>query len=181
MNQLTNLHPKRIFLIGFMGTGKSTIGRLLAGLLGCKFIDLDTLVEQIAGLSISQIFEQKGEPWFRNTEAECLRQTIQYAEVIVATGGGTPCHNENMRWMNEHGITIFLQTSPRVLAKRLRKAMLHRPLIAGFENKQKLLTYVENKLVERHYYYDQCQITVYCNKREVFSVANELKQLLEKW
>ena len=175
-----NQQPKRIFLIGFMGAGKSTVGRLLAGLLGYGFIDLDSQIEQAESMSISEIFSQKGESWFRITEAECLRKTLEFTAVIVGTGGGTPCHNDNMHWMNEHGITIFLQAAPHVLAKRLRKAMLHRPLIAGFENKYKLLTYVENKLVERHYFYDQCQMTVYCNKREVFSVANELKQLLEK-
>lgn len=178
MNQ-SNSATNRIFLIGFMGAGKTTVGRLLAGLLGYQFVDLDAMIEQSENCSITQIFKLKGEEYFRKVEAEALRQTLQFTNIIVATGGGTPCYWGNMQVMNLYGITVLLHVPPHVLAKRLRKTMLHRPLIAGFENKYKLLTYVENKLVERHYYYSQAQLTAYCHKNEVFSVANGLKQLLQ--
>lgn len=179
MNQ-TNPNQQRIYLIGFMGAGKTTVGRLLAGLLGYQFTDLDAQIEETEGMSITEIFDQKGEAYFREIEAQCLRQTQEHTNIIVATGGGTPCYGHNMKWMNEQGVTIFLHVSPHILAKRLRRAMLHRPLVAGFENKHKLLTYIENKLLERQYYYAQSQITTYCRKKEVFGVANDLKQLLQQ-
>lgn len=176
---LSKPRQERIYLIGFMGAGKTTVGRLLAGLLGFQFIDLDALIEQTEVRNIPDIFDKQGEAYFRQVETQCLQQTLQYTDVIVATGGGTPCYEGNMPWMNNNGTTILLHVAPHILAKRLRKAMLHRPLIAGFENKNQLLTYVENKMLERQYYYDQAQITINCKKKEVFSIANELSQMLQ--
>ncbi|QQS27392.1 MAG: shikimate kinase [Sphingobacteriales bacterium] len=174
-------HGNRIFLVGFMGAGKTSVGRLLASMLGYQFVDTDTLVEQAEGRSVSEIFREHGEGYFREIEAVCLRNgVIPSGNIIIATGGGTPCFHLNMKWMKEQGTTIMLHTPPHVLTNRLFVLMAHRPLIAGFNKKKQLLTYVENQLVMRHYYYDQADYIVYCKKKEVFSVAQDLKVLIER-
>src|SRR5512133_3442701 len=98
-----------IYLIGFMGSGKSTAGRELARLLGWSFTDLDTEVEKREGKTIRQIFAQKGEEYFRNLETKVLRDLNTLANSVISTGGGTPCHSDNMDFMLENGLTIYLK------------------------------------------------------------------------
>ncbi len=177
---MDNIKARKIYLIGFMGAGKTSVGRLLASMLGYQFVDIDGFIEQNEGRSIADIFKENGEEYFRELEAVYLRSNdLQASKVIIATGGGTPCFHHNMNWMKEQGITIMLHVPPHVLTNRLFILMAHRPLIAGFGKKRQLLTYVENLLVNRHYYYAQSDYIVYCKKKEVFSVAQDLKSLIE--
>lgn len=162
----------QIFLIGFMGSGKSFTGHQLARHLGREFIDLDELITLKEGRSVRAIFEQRGENYFRATEASTLRQTLGYPPAVIACGGGTPCFNDSMAWMNQNGLTIFLDTDPQVLFQRLTMGKAHRPLIRGMSD-QELKQYIQNKLNEREPYYKQASI-IYRQQTGEENVAAEL-------
>lgn len=148
----------RIFLLGFMGSGKTTIGRKLARQLGYAFVDLDQVIETRAAMSIPQYFNDFGESAFRELERECLQAGLPKQNVVVATGGGAPCYLDNMAWMNQNGMTVYLMLPPRALASRL-KGSTNRPLIHGLSGEE-LVSYIENKLAEREPFYKQSKCWV---------------------
>ena len=114
------MHGKNlVYIIGFMGSGKSTAGKKLAAALGWTFIDLDRQIETAAGKSIPEIFSQDGEEKFRSLETEVLRSLKSHAKTIVSTGGGTTCHAENMTFMIDTGVTVYLKMSTSQLVSRL--------------------------------------------------------------
>ncbi len=122
-------YPDRIFLIGMPGAGKSTFGKFLAKEIGYKFVDLDELIEEQEGKSIADIFSGDGEDKFREIERDVLRaQTTPKS--IISTGGGAPCFHDNMQWMNESGLTLFLNPGLEVILERVREED-HRPLLQG--------------------------------------------------
>jgi shikimate kinase len=143
----------RIFLIGFMGSGKSSIGNELAHKLGLIFIDLDDLIEKTSGRKISNIFKIEGESGFREIEHECLKKTFLNDNIVVATGGGTPCYNNNMELINRHGISIYIKLNPGILASRLFSHVETRPLIKNYTNKNDLQKFIEDSLEKRKKYY----------------------------
>ncbi|HQB87139.1 MAG TPA: shikimate kinase, partial [Bacteroidales bacterium] len=100
--------PDKIFLIGFMGSGKTTTGKKLASRLSWKFIDLDEFIEEDKGMPVAEIFETQGEDWFRTVEAEALRTVTKAGNTVISTGGGTPCFYENMEFMLQNGLTVYL-------------------------------------------------------------------------
>lgn len=163
----------RIFLLGFMGSGKSYSGQKLASRFGLDFIDLDIYIEEKEGRSIREIFEKEGEDYFRKVEQDCLLEMINKEKVVIATGGGTPCFFENMEWMNKNGITVFLETPVSLLIERLIAGMAHRPLLNGFSKKD-LSLFIEKKLEERNPFYYQTQI-LYEQKKEGQEVEEDLK------
>lgn len=122
----------RLFIIGYMASGKTTFGRALAEKTGLPFIDLDEYIEQKIGKKIPEIFNDKGEEGFRKIERECLESTIEgHTDCIIACGGGTPCHKDNMDYLNDNGVTVFIETSTPVLISRLQEENKNRPLMAG--------------------------------------------------
>ncbi len=147
----------KVYLIGFMGSGKSFLGRQLAMSLGFEFMDLDQQIEQKAGMTISQIFERFGEDHFRKLEQAVLQETETRKKTIVSTGGGAPCFFDNMEWMNQQGLTIYLQASPTLLADRLQSEMAHRPLLAHL-NTTELIQFIEDKVASRTHFYEQAHI-----------------------
>lgn len=146
-----------IFLSGFMGSGKSTTGLLLANRLGYEFLDLDAWIEKKEGRSISQIFATEGESGFRKLEQSALHELGSRERSVISCGGGTPCYSDNMQWMNHRGITVFLNPSIPVLAERLLSGQEHRPLIRTL-SREELLTFIESRLKERMPYYTQARI-----------------------
>jgi shikimate kinase len=146
-----------IYLIGFMGSGKSYTGQQLAIALAWPFVDLDTRMEQQEGRSIAQIFEQEGETYFRELEAQTLRGTLADAPAVVSCGGGTPCFHHNMDWINAQGHSVYLQASVRLLASRLKKGQEHRPLIRGLDQ-EALEQFIASRLAEREVFYQQAQV-----------------------
>lgn len=148
---------KRIYLIGFMGSGKSHTGRQLAGKLGYAFVDLDDRIEAEAGMDIPAIFRRDGEDEFRRIEQKVLHATQNLQATVISTGGGTPCFFDNMDWMNRHGLTIFLDASAEVLARRLMPERAHRPLLQPY-NRDTLIDFIRSKLAERMYFYQKAQI-----------------------
>lgn len=149
----------KVFLIGMPGAGKSTLGRELAAVLACPFLDLDAEIERIAGLSIPQIFSQYGEEYFRELESNILKTVSFSAEkAVIATGGGTPCFHNNLEFMNAHGLTVYLKTDPEVLANRLLKTDLtSRPLFQG-KTKDDIRHFLAETLAKRATFYAQAGI-----------------------
>ena len=147
----------RIFLVGFMGVGKTYLGRALADSLGFAFVDLDEMIENSIGMTVPTIFQRLGEATFRKLEAENLRSLSNLTSAVVATGGGAPCYHDNMNWMNENGITIYLFASPMLLAERLRLEKSTRPLLADIPENE-LVSFIESKISERANFYENCHI-----------------------
>ena len=149
----------RIFLIGFMGCGKSTFGKKLAAKINCDFIDLDHEFEKAMGVSIRDYFAENGEEAFRKQESRILQAFNYPMNCVVATGGGTPCFYDNMKWMNRNGLTVYLEMSATALAARLEKGKAKRPLIKDL-NELEIVEFIENKLAERSSFYNQAFITL---------------------
>jgi shikimate kinase len=154
-----NWPDMRIFLIGFMGCGKTTLGKKLAQKMSYSFIDLDQELEKAAGMSVSDYFSANGEDAFRLLEKETLN-TIDYpTNCVISTGGGTPCFFDNMEFMNSSGITIYIELPPVALAKRLEYGKHKRPLLADMDEKQ-LVSFIKSKLEERNSFYKRSFLTV---------------------
>ena len=151
------MNGRRIYLIGFMGAGKSHTGRRLAQLLDLPFLDLDHAIEAAAGRTITEIFTQEGEAAFRERERTALHTTAQYGSGIFATGGGLPCFFDNLEWMGQHGIRIYLQVPPAILLQRLERGKDQRPLLRD-RSHEELLAYIHEKLGERGPYYEQADV-----------------------
>lgn len=145
------------FLNGFMGSGKSHWGKIWAASFKLGFIDLDEAIEMDEGKPVVDIFESKGENYFRSAEAEKLREISEIKNTIIACGGGTPCFYDNMQWMNEHGLSVYITATPDEILRRLIKGQAERPLIKKF-NQAELLFFIQQKLKEREPFYSQCNI-----------------------
>ncbi len=141
------------FLTGFMGSGKTHWGKRWAQARHYTFIDLDEAIENEEGKLIADIFEHKGEKYFRKIEAATLRSYAGLTDTIVACGGGTPCFHNNMEWMNDHGITIYLKTTAPEILERVLLEQDKRPLLKKM-NPAELLFFIEQKLKERAPFYD---------------------------
>ncbi|MDD4636108.1 MAG: shikimate kinase [Bacteroidales bacterium] len=150
---------QRIFLTGFMGSGKTTLGRFFAKEYGYSFIDLDHYIEGRYFKTINQIFEDSGEEGFRLIEQKALKEVSEIEDVIIATGGGTPCFFDNMDYMNSRGLTIFINVSVPELTIRLEKAKSKRPLLKD-KNKEEIREYIEEKLQVRLPYYLKSHLTI---------------------
>ncbi len=165
----------KIFLVGFMGSGKTTWAKIIAGKLEIPFFDLDDLIEKRANLKINDIFDRKGEKYFRKLEAVCLRELHVMDSFILACGGGTPCFHDNMMVMNSLGITVWLNTPKEIMAARLLEEAGHRPLINGL-SPERLQEFIEDKLEERLQFYNQARIII----DPTVSTPDDLIQQLQK-
>jgi len=149
----------RIYLVSYMGSGKSTLGRKLAQVNGCHFIDLDKYIEERHCQTVPQIFAKEGETAFREKERNALLEVSEFSNVVVATGGGAPCFFDNMTLMNHTGITIFLDIAPGILAQRLLKSKTDRPLIRG-KSPEELQRFIAENLDRRRPFYEQARIKI---------------------
>ncbi|MDR1004648.1 MAG: shikimate kinase [Prevotellaceae bacterium] len=142
----------RIFLTGYMGAGKTTLGKALARELHVPFIDLDWHIEERQHKSVSELFAERGETGFRELERNLLHEVAQFEDVIISTGGGTPCFFDNMDYMNGQGLTVFLDAPVPVLFRRLRIAKHQRPLLRD-KSDEELLDFIEQALAQRTPHY----------------------------
>lgn len=149
----------RIFLVGYMGCGKSTIGRKLAELMGISFVDLDKYIEEHYFKSVPAIFAEEGEKGFREKERTALLEVSQFENVVVGTGGGAPCFFDNMEVMNDHGITVYISPDTDTLAMRLIKSKTERPLIAG-KSRDELIRFIDEALTRRAPFYEKARIII---------------------
>jgi shikimate kinase len=147
----------RIFLIGFMGCGKTTLGRKLAARLNYTFFDLDHLLEEQAGMSVAEYFSSFGETAFRLAESEILKNTAYGDNAVISTGGGLPCFFDNMDWMKAQGTTLYIKLSPKTLASRLEHGKEARPLLRD-KHGDELVAFIADKLAERESFYEQAQV-----------------------
>ncbi|WP_443937839.1 shikimate kinase [Pedobacter sp. MW01-1-1] len=162
-----------VFLVGFMGCGKSTKAKQLAQRLNSTVIDLDAEIVQATGKTIAEYFAEFGESGFRQYESNLLK-TFNYPEnSIVATGGGLPCFFDNMDWMKAHGQTVYLQMEPAQLVSRLGKRH-KRPLIAHMDDEQ-LLAFIKTKLKERDVFYTQAKLVINAFDLDAEKLENEIR------
>jgi shikimate kinase len=147
----------KIFLLGFMGSGKTHWGRIWSAAYQFSFVDLDHVIEKEKGKTIAKIFEEHGEDYFRKLETETLHSFHEHQNAIISCGGGTPCFNNNMQWMNEYGVTVYLKSTPKQLAMRLNNEQHKRPLLQNVDEHQ-LEDFIKEKLLQREPFYSEAQI-----------------------
>ena len=170
---------KRIILIGYMGAGKTTIGKALARLLSRPFYDLDQYIESRQRKTVADIFAESGEAGFRKVERNMLHEVAEFEEVIISCGGGTPCFSDNMEYLNQQGETVYLKATPQVLREHLLMGKTVRPLIQG-KSPDELLQYIEESLKARQPFYEQALHTIDINvihtQEEIINYANLINE-----
>ncbi|MCP9201196.1 shikimate kinase [Gramella sp. GC03-9] len=171
----------RIFLIGYMGSGKSFIGKRLAERIEQKFIDFDEEIEKIENLSISEIFQQKGEIYFRKLERKVLEQVLsQEQNAVISLGGGTPCYGDNMELIREanDAVSFYLKLSVQQLTERLFSEKDERPVIKHLQNKEELEEFIRKHLFERGFYYNQADHVIDCGGKDSEELITEITNRL---
>jgi len=170
----------KIVLLGYMASGKSVIGRILAENMGLQFIDLDAYIEEKENKSISEIFKQNGEIYFRIKESEYLKALLDLKEsAIISLGGGTPCYGNNMKLIEENSKSFYLNASISTIFNRLQHETSQRPLVAtiGADNLQE---YIAKHLFERNPYYEKATYTISVNDKKIEEIVEEINLILHK-
>lgn len=163
----------RIYLVGFMGSGKTTAGRQLARRLGMQFLDLDAFIESTYKTSIPLFFDKYDEKAFRLIEKESLHRTLNTDHIVISTGGGTPCFFDNMAWMNANGLTVYLKMHPKSLGVRLRNSRKTRPLIRQ-KTESELIAFIGQNLEYRETFYNLAALTAKGENLDVDALVNEI-------
>lgn len=162
-------------MIGYMGCGKSTMGRKLSQKLDVVFVDLDKYIEEKYSKTVPQIFAEEGEDAFRLKERAALEEVAAFDEVIVATGGGAPCFFDNMELMNESGLCVFLDVDYEELADRLIHSKTERPLIKG-KSPEELVGFIESMMLKRRPFYEKAKCVLKGNEIKPEQVIAEIKK-----
>lgn len=163
---------KPIFLIGYMAAGKTTLGRRAAELLQVEFIDLDAYIEARYRKRVADLFAERGETGFRDIERRMLHEVAEIDNVLVSTGGGTPCFYDNMEYMRSRGVTVYLSVSVPTLCRRLLRARVKRPLVVG-KSAEELGDYIAQMLKQRETYYLQADHTFNAEQYELTHSVDE--------
>ncbi|MCE5331904.1 MAG: shikimate kinase [Bacteroidales bacterium] len=151
---------ERIFLIGYMGSGKTCMGKMLAQQLNYVFVDMDAQIEKKYHKAVSQIFAEMGEDKFREIERECLHEVADFERTVISTGGGAPCFFDNMDYMNSQGFTVYLKLTPEQLVTRLELSRAGKRPLLGNRKGEDLRLFIEEGLVAREPFYSQAQLIV---------------------
>lgn len=163
-----------VYLIGFMGVGKTTLGKKLASHMELDFVDLDMMFEHRYRLTVQAFFAKYGEQLFRKFEQELLKTTFGMTNTVISTGGGTPCYASSMDDMCTHGLTVYMQMPPAALVSRLVNAKRQRPLLEG-KSKEQLADFVDNKLLERQPYYNRAHLHVDALRLNISLLSAKIK------
>ena len=171
------MHP--IFLVGYMGSGKSTVGKMLSARLGLQLIDLDTFIESRFHKTIAQLFEERGESGFRDLEHAMLQEVCGFEDTVIATGGGAACFHDNMKLMNEAGMTIYLRAPVDILVERLKHGRSQRPLVSQ-KTDAELHLFIDEMLQARDPFYSQAQMIVDSKAVLDFSFVDDIVTRVEE-
>lgn len=163
----------KISLVGYMGSGKTTVGKQLAELMGLGFIDLDEFIEVREGKSIQEIFSEKGEIYFRKLENELLKEVLSEKSFVLSTGGGTPSFYNNMDLINKNSLSFYLHASPTALAERLNQGQVERPLIAHVASED-LVEFIAKHLFERNAFYQMAHESIATSNRSEEEVVSAI-------
>lgn len=167
-----------IVLLGYMGCGKTTIGKIISNITGKRFIDLDSYIESTTNQTISNIFSSKGEVYFRKIESDCLKVIMgNYDNVILSLGGGTPCYSNNLNLIKDSK-SFYLKYSTTILSNRLINIKSSRPILSNINNIDSMNDYIAKHLFERNYYYNQVSDIIQCDLKSKDEIANEILSLL---
>jgi shikimate kinase len=171
----------RIIIIGYMGSGKTTVGKALSKTLGIPFYDLDWYIESRMHKTVAQIFAERGEEGFRKIERNMLHEVAEFEDVIISCGGGTPCFFDNMDYLNEQGDTVYLKAEPEVLYGHLLMGKTVRPLLVG-KSKDELLQFINEQLQVREPYYSRAKhmldVSLMDNYEKIAISVAKLRELL---
>ena len=173
---------KRVILIGYMGSGKTTVGKALSKETGMMFYDLDWYIESRMHKTVSQIFAEKGEEGFRKIEYNMLHEVAEFEDVIISCGGGTPCFLDNMDYLNQQGEVVYLKASPETLYKHLLMAKIERPLLKG-KSADELIAYITEHLKQREPFYEKARhmldVNVLDDYDKIKLSVQQLRELLK--
>lgn len=167
---------KCIILLGYMCVGKTTVGRELAKQLGRTFYDLDWYIEERFHKKIPQFFAEEGEVYFRDLERRMLREVAEFEDIVLSLGGGTPCHFDNMAYVNTVADTFYLRAQPQTILRHLQMSRGKRPLLEG-KTPEELSTFVATQIAERTPFYEQAQHII---DIDVLSDHEKVQQIVER-
>jgi len=171
----------KIVLLGYMGSGKSTVGAKLAETLNFSFIDLDKFIEEKEGLFISQIFKTKGELYFRVQERKCLEILLESSrQIVLSLGGGTPCYYNTMDYIVSFNDvkSIYLNVGIDTLANRLKKEKKRRPLLAHLENIDEIKEFIAKHLFERNLFFQRANFQISADQKSIYKIVSEIRAKL---
>lgn len=157
----------RIIIIGYMGAGKTTVGKSLSKNLGIPFYDLDWYIESRMRKTVPQLFAERGEEGFRQIEYNMLHEVAEFEDVIISCGGGTPCFFDNMDYLNRMGETIYLKATPEVLYKHLKMGKVERPLLKN-KTPEEMQAFIKDQLEKREPYYTKAKHTLDVNLLDTY-------------
>ena len=173
---------RRVILIGYMGSGKTTVGKALSKETGMMFYDLDWYIESRMRKSVAQIFAERGEEGFRKIEHNMLHEVAEFEDVIISCGGGTPCFFDNMDYLNRQGDVVYLKATPEVLYKHLLMAKVERPLLKD-KTPEELIAYITGHLKEREPFYTKAghilDVSLMDNYDKINISVTKLRELLK--
>lgn len=172
---------RRIILIGYMGSGKTTVGKTLSKETGMMFYDLDWYIESRMRKTVAQIFAEKGEEGFRKIEHNMLHEVAEFENVIISCGGGTPCFFDNIDYINQQGEVVYLKATPEVLYRHLLMGKVERPLIKN-KTPEELIVYITEQVAKREEFYNKARYTLDVslmdNYEKIQLSVDQLRQLL---
>ncbi|MBO4730517.1 MAG: shikimate kinase [Bacteroidaceae bacterium] len=164
---------KNIILLGYMGAGKTSVGKVMARKLGLGFYDLDFFIEERFRRKVADIFAERGEEGFRKIEYNMLHELAEFEDVVIAVGGGTPCFFDNMDYMNSKGITVFMNASPEIIVRHLKISHTVRPLLQQKQG-QELIDHISHHLEQRLPYYEKAQYNINVDTLDSFEKIDQL-------
>ena len=170
----------RLYLTGYMASGKSTLGRKIAKRTELPFLDTDKMIEEVEGAECADIITYAGEEYFRNAERKALQKTAEYADAIVSTGGGLPIWGDNQAWIAEHGVSVYLKREPEQIISRLSEhGRQKRPKFRG-KSDEELLQFMHEHLAEREPIYLKADIVIDCSEMSDCDIVDKLVELIKK-